>query len=154
MRRKYRFWKRFFIAVIVSTILLGGALIYALVTGVSIPYVRQTTDLPEPLEYPDDIATELLPGSSNVVLFRDIYPMVNGQTNPDGYPLFLVRCDPVTTICSDQSGNPISSIEEAAHTLPPVRRQSRESGAVVCSNGLCYDRRGRLVGSDPSLIID
>lgn len=96
-----------------------------------------------------DIVTPLNPGEHQVVLYHDTYPMLNGVKTIEGYPVFYFECDEITTICVDAAGYPIGQIEEAAFRLPPINPRSMKEGTAICKLGLCYDNRGRLIGSDP-----
>lgn len=114
--------------------------------GSRFTYIEPTSKT-EPL--PNDVYVKLAPDAPETILYGNTFPMANGIKTAEGYPLFEFTCDAVTTICVDYHDEPISQIEEAATRLPPVRYRSLETGTAVCVLGLCYDERGRLIGSDP-----
>lgn len=138
-RRKSSKWLWWVIAVVVFFSLW----IYV---GSRVPYLEPTSKT-EPL--PSDVYVKLAAGSPETILYGNTFPMANGIKTAEGYPIFEFTCDVVTTVCVDYHEQPIAQIDEAATRLPPVRYSSMEAGTAVCVLGLCYDERGRLIGSDP-----
>lgn len=81
------------------------------------------------------------------------FPVINGHTTEDNYPVFLIRCEQSSRTCFNLHDAEIGSFELVSKFLLKVRNEDIISGKVRCKI-LCFDSENNLVGSiSPSMYI-
>lgn len=111
-------------------------------------YVQVSKDADRLIDL-DDETVPLPPYASEMQYFRDLYPYRTGVITASGYKIFTIECSGESTVCVNEAGETISTIQEAAWGLPEVKQEDIHDGIVRCTDNICRDFRGRIVGASP-----
>jgi hypothetical protein len=74
---------------------------------------------------------------------RSIGPLFVNGTNPEGYPIFMLRCD--YDQCTGPQGKRMGSPKDVARYMPEVRVNDIQQFGFDCWI-ICRDARGDIIG--------
>jgi hypothetical protein len=100
-----------------------------------------------PVNYLDDRAV-ITPSETPVLSFyRNVYPYYSGFVTMDGDRIFVMQCNHTEQLCYGPDHIVIGTVDEAAVRLPPVNQTALKAGRLICRDLICYDLRGRVIGT-------
>lgn len=79
------------------------------------------------------------------------FPVTNGKTNPDGYPIYLISCDD-NGQCISWGNRPVGSIDDVAAVITTIRNKDVISGNYRCDK-LCWDKDEHIVGAPSEAMV-